>query len=109
LWPFNPILVYTSPGDFKASSGAVIVAFRGDEEKDVVELGWLDEYLARKFATCIALSDPGDADRNLEMVKNYLEPSKHGFEGVRVYRLTYNLRHRTLVKRKLLAEARCKN
>lgn len=108
LWPFNPILVYTHAPNLESYKAPILVAYKDKSEHDLVGLGWMGEHMERKLAGRIARSNEEEREYVLKSVGKFLEPNSDGFEGLRAYRLTFNILTGEVLEKELLAETRWK-
>jgi hypothetical protein len=106
LWPFNPILVYVSHSGPQLR-GPLLVAYSGSEEANLVEMGWCSELFERKLAAGLMSMQAARREQALrELAGFFAKRGKGRFEGLRLYRLTWDLPSAQVVERDRVAQCR---
>jgi hypothetical protein len=105
FWPFNPILVYVEPIPDQVSETS-LVAFKGRWEQDIVTLGWTNERVRGRLAAIVRQADtPEERAEKLAQIIDCYRPMAHDWQGIRLYKLTWDLKRGTLTQTQLLSEA----
>jgi hypothetical protein len=103
MWPFNPILVYVEPvaDDVTETS---LVAFYGEQETNVVDLGWVDRRVEWRLVKAVDESTPEMQLKAMRELADEFRPMAGRFEGLRLSRSTWRLREGRVLEKKSIVE-----
>ena len=105
LWPFNPILVYVEPVPDVVTCTS-LVAFQGDQEKDVADLGWVHERVRGRMVGAVEGGETqAERDRIFSAMVDRFRFQAGSYEGLRIYRYTWSLSRGRMTNKELLVEA----